>query len=118
MYRSVKGKIVSCLGVLGKRRRGVSNNLNSPTVCFSVGGNLWTQQCTTTTNNKHKAKKFRGSFARRNTIPFHHLSAKGKSWTAKRFMSAGFSRAEKILKRQWNGLLLGRLTTKMRGEKA
>ena len=27
MYRSGKGKIASCLGVFGKRRRGVSNNL-------------------------------------------------------------------------------------------
>ncbi len=30
MYRSVKGKIASCLGVLGKRRHGVSNNLDPP----------------------------------------------------------------------------------------
>ena len=43
MYRSVEGKIASCLGVLGKRRRGVSNNHDPPTVCCAVGDVLWTR---------------------------------------------------------------------------
>lgn len=41
MVRSVKGKIANCLGVLGKRRRGVSNILDPPTVCCAVGDVLW-----------------------------------------------------------------------------
>lgn len=43
MYRSVKRKIASCLGVLGKRRRDVSNNHDPPTVCCAVGDVLWTR---------------------------------------------------------------------------
>lgn len=46
MYQSIKRKVASCLGVLGKRRYGLSNNHDPPTVCCAVGGILWTQQCT------------------------------------------------------------------------
>lgn len=83
MYRSVKGKITSCLGVLGKRRRGVSNNPECVAVsCCHGGEKLWKQQ------DKHKMRQL--STSKRSTICLRRLSANVGRWTVRHTLSAVF----------------------------
>lgn len=109
MYRLGKEQVISCSGVLGKRRDVVSNIPECVAVCCCHGGcKLWKQQ------DKHKRKS--RSMLKRSIIRLLRPSVNDAWWTERRITCAGSFWAARILKGQWNGLPFGRLATKMWGE--
>ena len=109
MYRSVKGKIEKRSGSLGKRRDGVSNIPDRVAVCcFHGGDNLWKQQ------DRQQSRRWR---SKRSFICLHRLLAKDGHCMKKPTSSAVILRAERILKKQWNGLQRNKLIKGKRGKR-
>lgn len=109
MYRLGKEQVISCSGVLGKRRDGVSNIPECVAVCCCHGGDkLWKQQ------GKQKMRQL--STSKRSTICFRRLSANIERWTVRHTLSAVILREGRTSREPWNGLPLGKRATKMRGE--